>query len=604
MNQRALGGFIVLAAFVLAFGSWALLPALESSETAAARTAGERVERARRLLHRHSPTLSHVELRRAELASLGADLERAGVGDLDGEVDADLFRERYDAITARHESSLRAPGGDPTGQIREGVSGLDSLAEENAAVLGRALAEVNRALGASPQDAEAHRLKAVILYHDGTSQSARAMATRARAEPLRQEIGRLAREALDLTQQTQSGIAAAISAQITALGERERELEAETGVVSARAAELERTIADLESKKAHADASATAARNKLDDLRDRGVDLADPQGGAAYSDEYLALAREYDESFRAAHIAERGDYPQAEIDRSGDYIHGRYVEGGSDANLTVRHGLIHYRDERAVVSARLDGLHTAMTNLRTDKARLEGEKAAHDRRVARAGQRLADIAGRAATLWADLTAVGDEAEQIEAGAAGVLRASASSASQAASHSAAWVRDARDRQNAVSDSSKDRSAFHVRLDDRWIEGYAKAIEADAHLAIAWIQYARFDGLRREADLLDFAGTPLKIAAGAEERRASAATTRDEGIGAVEAAMAALKAAHGGSGQHWTIVAQGAGVEYLLALFGDESRVGDVIETYRTALQGRENEDYVAPLADRLRVLENR
>jgi hypothetical protein len=70
------------------------------------------------------------------------------------------------------------------------------------------------------------------------------------------------------------------------------------------------------------------------------------------------------------------------------------------------------------------------------------------------------------------------------------------------------------------------------------------------------------------------------------------------------MAALQAAHGAVGQHWTIVAQGAGTEYLLALFGDESRVADVIETYRTALQGRENEDYAAPLAARLRVLENR
>ena len=35
-----------------------------------------------------------------------------------------------------------------------------------------------------------------------------------------------------------------------------------------------------------------------------------------------------------------------------------------------------------------------------------------------------------------------------------------------------------------------------------------------------------------------------------------------------------------------------------------RVAGVIETYRIALQGRENEDYAAPLADRLRVLESR
>ena len=582
-----------------------MLPVLESSETANARTAGQHVERARRLLHRHSPIMRHAELRRAELASLSSDLQRAGLEGIDAdataEVDADLFREKYDEITERHEWQLRPRGGN---EIREAAQAWASRTRENAALLGRALAEVNQALSDSPEDAEAHRLKAVIHYHDGIAQAGQAMAMRTGAEPLRHEIARLALEALDLTQQRQSSIEASISRQIAALDQRQRELQAEADEVSARSAELERTVTDLQAQKARADAAAIATRNKLDALRDRGVDLSDPLGGAAYSDQYLALAREYDASFRAAHIAEHGDYPRAEIDRSGDYIKGRYVENGSDTNLTVRHGLIHYRDERAVVSARLGGLRTTIDNLRTDKARLEAEKTAHTTRIARAGKRLTDIAGQASALWADLNDITAEANQIEEAATGVLRASASSASQAAGRSAAWVRDAQDRQNAVSDSSKDRSPFQPRLDDRWIEGYAKALEADAHLAMAWIQYARFDGHRRDADLLDFTESALKIGVRADERRTQSDAAREEGSDAVVAAMTALKAAHGGTGQHWTIVAQGAGVEYLLALFGDESRVAGVIETYRPALQGREDEDYAAPLADRLLVLENR
>ena len=58
------------------------------------------------------------------------------------------------------------------------------------------------------------------------------------------------------------------------------------------------------------------------------------------------------------------------------------------------------------------------------------------------------------------------------------------------------------------------------------------------------------------------------------------------------------------KHWTLTAQAAGTTYLLALFGHEDYVTDVIETYRNAVTGRENDGFAATFVARLAKLENR
>ena len=94
------------------------------------------------------------------------------------------------------------------------------------------------------------------------------------------------------------------------------------------------------------------------------------------------------------------------------------------------------------------------------------------------------------------------------------------------------------------------------------------------------------------------------ANADDELASATEARDAGVELIQHASDTLKKAHRNTERHWTLVAQQADANYLLALFGDDSYVEDAIEAYRNAIKGREDKAYVHRIADRLHRLENR
>ena len=70
------------------------------------------------------------------------------------------------------------------------------------------------------------------------------------------------------------------------------------------------------------------------------------------------------------------------------------------------------------------------------------------------------------------------------------------------------------------------------------------------------------------------------------------------------MNVLESVHGKVERHWTVTAQAAAANDLLALFGQEDYADDALEAYRTAVQGRENQPFVAPFLARINRLENR
>ena len=88
-------------------------------------------------------------------------------------------------------------------------------------------------------------------------------------------------------------------------------------------------------KVADARKRASDANDRLEKLQAEGLNFADPNAAQAFEQGVSALNKEYTEAMRAAHMLEFGGYPKAEIDHSGDFVRGHYVEGGSASDLTV-----------------------------------------------------------------------------------------------------------------------------------------------------------------------------------------------------------------------------------------------------------------------------
>src|SRR3970282_74310 len=103
-----------------------------------------------------------------------------------------------------------------------------------------------------------------------------------------------------------------------------------------------------------------------------------------------------------------------------------------------------------------------------------------------------------------------------------------------------------------------------------------------LARAWIFCDRYSAYSQTAALLsDYAESLALGEADAAAEKEKADNARTAGVDQVKQAMPLLEKAHKDAEKHWTVVAQAAGTEYLLALLGDPAYVTESIESYRKA-----------------------
>ncbi|MCH7591471.1 MAG: hypothetical protein IH989_01655 [Planctomycetes bacterium] len=211
----------------------------------------------------------------------------------------------------------------------------------------------------------------------------------------------------------------------------------------------------------------------------------------------------------------------------------------------------------------------------------------------------------AAEAFAELSQIESDAFTIEEEALNLLDRAAGSAKSAAGYTRQWVSEARRKVQTLSPEARSRSAFDQRGKADWVDAFVAAQEADARLAKAWIHYARYRSASQNAATLTKVSQGLQLVdADAQAEADKAQHAHDVGIAEITQAMTVLKRSHGGAGKHWTLTAQAAGTTYLLALFGHEDYVADAIETYRSAVRGRENESFAATFVARLSKLENR
>ncbi len=614
---------IAVIAFALATGAcglvWYFLPSLQAAQRRADAEASLHLERARRLLHQYSSNVAYQGLLLDQLREVDVDVDISDPAAL-VENAGDDYQERHADLWMAFEPrdwdqdpprAVKPSYGNVAGQIRDGIKGRAVLVAENGKLLKDALEEIEKSDSATSGGAsasthfEAMRLKGVVQYHRGLAERLRANLKRAEADGYRRRLVELANQGVAWdTSKTLVGDSG-IEDQIRGVKEQAAQAEAELNGDRKALAALDATISDLEKSLNAAQSRADQARAAMEKLEREGVDFSDPRGAEIFAERLTAQDSAYREALREVQSLEAGRLPKADIDASGDFLKGRYLENGSAANLTVEHGLAHYRNERIVLGARVEGEQTGLADALSDLSRLEGMRAASLAAQTDATNRIAEAGPLAAEAYEQLNRVESEAQAIEDAALKMLDQSVSASQQAAGAVEEWMSQARDRTQSLSPEAADFSAFKARENDDWIGGHIAVQSADARLAKAWIYYDRFVSASQNADILSLLTQTFGFReADPENERTKAEAARQAGIDEITKAMDVLTKAHPKTEKHWTVVAQAAGTTYLLALFGQNDYLSDAIEGYRNALKGREAEKFTEVLETRLKRLESR
>lgn len=618
MKSQSLVLAAMVGGFVVAGATWFAAPMLASGSRQVSQEAGLHVERARRILHEYNAQVAYGALVRDQLRGIDfdVDIEDTGAIEDDGaKTYEEIHGQLWEAFTPTNWSAnprrASASYGDIVGQVRDGVRTRDDLADENAAILDEALAEANAAIAVSSGEAtgrdyaEAHRLKAVALYHKGLTERLRAVKVRADAEVVRQELLALTRDVVS----TASGRTLTVDSKIDdriaevegAIEEGQaRLLQYETAVAG-----VDAEIAGFESRLLDAKTKAGVAFDEMQRMQNTGVDFTDPAGATVFTNKLMALADAYGIAVREAHIIEFGGYPNAEIDYSGDYIRGRYVQDGSPDNVTMTRGLTHAQQRRSILASKVQREKDGLQGLRDDLTLLDGKKGFYQRMEVAATATIDETGPIANQAYDELNQLEAEAVAIEDLAIGFLDQSVSSSKQAANVAGRWSSDASSALSSISAEAKMNSAMQARSDDQWIVGYNNAQVADAQLAKAAIYLSRYKESTRTASVLATVTGSIDLSeVDVEAERSKAAGAREAGVEAVTEAAAILERAHRTTGRHWTLVAQAATANEVLVQFGLGDYVADALTGYRNAIKGREGEAFSKPFADRIRRLEDR
>jgi chromosome segregation ATPase len=385
--------------------------------------------------------------------------------------------------------------------------------------------------------------------------------------------------------QAVAGVEAKVAEAESRLNERRGELQ-----------KVQDQVDGVQNRLTSAQKRANDANDRLEKLKSDGLNFADPNAGRAFEEQVSAINGEYTAAMREAHMLEFGGYPKAEIDHSGDYVRGHYVEGGSASDLTMDKGLRHFATERDVAAAKVNKETQGLATLRADLDALRQTRSEYELGQAAAKSRIADLTPKAADAYEALNQTASEASAMEEKALGYLDQAAKQFEQTSRLAEQWASEGRQRTQNLSSELKQFSADERRANNRWFAGYTLAQTADARAEKACVFYVR--QLASAKGSLDIAEVDV------DGERAKAAEAKKNGVEEIKLAMAALQKAHRDVGNHWTVAAQAAGITDLLALFGESDYVADAIAGYRNALKGRENEPYVEKFAQRLKELEGR
>jgi hypothetical protein len=616
MKANTLVLMTAAAVSVLTGAGWMVLPALRDAQTVVDAQVSERVERARRLMHRYSAALDYKSLLLGQLRQAEIDVDIADPRALLQTAEPEV-RSRHKTQWELHNTTDWGPEPEPArlddrnlaGQIKNGLETRKSLVNENDRLLDGALQEVNAALairsnGATGQShVEGLRLKSVVLLHKGLRERTRAELRRTEALPL---IRRLREHAADAAAASATANLLAdskIDELIAAMRER---ITAAAGRLEQKRTEragLEDTIRGLEARLADVRNQAAAAREALDRLIQRGIDFSDPDPAQLFARQLNEADRRYRAAVREVHVLQFGDLAGAKIDISDDFVHGRYIPAEPGKEPKTTHGLSHFENERSVLKGDIEREEAALDRLRADSARLEAMKNGYTADQERAIQRRSELRQAANETYEDWNRAESEAFAFEDKALGFLDQSAAAARQAASAADQRVNAARAQTQSLSVTARERSVFTKRAADRWVKGFLAAQEADARLVRAWIFASRYQAASHVAGVLTEVAASLELSElDPSAHREQAEEAQKAGVEAVTQTLEILKKVHGDVDRHWTVTAlEGAAIE-VLAQLGYPGFMTEALEAYRAAVKGREDQPFADGIVSRLNALE--
>lgn len=617
MNERRIAVVTTILVVAVCAGGWMFLPALRDARQRVDADASYHLERARRLLHQYSPTQAYNTIIVDQLRDADIDVDAKDAAAL-AESNGELYQATHTAFWTSFEPrewnqtpprGVRPSYGNLPAQMREGITARNRLSAENQKLLKDAMSELDAALTVENGDAsgrnhaEVNRLRGVLFFHQAEAQRMRAALKRAEAEPYRRQLASLAATTVNLTSAKSLLEKSGIDRQVEAVQQKLESVRTENEKDRKSLAELDGKIKDMEKRLAEARRRIDAARGATEKIVDAGVDFATPNGAAEFESKLTAQSEISQTAQREAHMLETGGLPKAEIDASGDFLKGRYMEGNSATDLTPEFGLTHYRTERAALAAAVERGGQSVSDFESDLARLEGMRKSYQSTQDDAEKQLAECAKSAEETYTDLNRIESEIEVIEDAALKLFDQSASTFQQAAGFNDQWVSDAREHTSSLSPEAKDRSAWGKREGDSWIGAFISAHVADARLAKAWIDLDRFAAHAQTANILAAIAEPLNLKeADPAVEQEKAAQAKAAGLEEINKAVGVLEKAHRSGDRNWTFVAQAAVANDLLSLFGEKEYVAEAVDTYRTALKGRENDASNVSLAARLKRLE--
>lgn len=609
---------VAVLAVGLTGAAWVFLPSTQSGPRRVESQVAAHVERARRLLDRYNAQLAYRALIVNQLRDAQIPVDAKDAGEL-----AEKVGDEYQTIHTAMWTDLKPRDwnsgvgrevkpsyGNLAGQIRDGLTARAKLAKENAGLIEEALKEVEEGLqiqaggAAGAEVPEALRLKGLALFHRGVGEQMSARVKRDELQPLLGELDDLAKEAQQL--KAMQGVLAGskIDEQIQVSGEELGRAQERVAKSKEELGKLDATIRDLEKKIALTQARSKAARAEMDRLRAAGVDFSDPQGADTFANKLNEQDVVYRAALRETQELEVGSLPKAQIDITGDFLKGKYLENG-ERNLTAQPGLRHFQAERAALAAKMDLEQAGVNDIQSDLARLEAGRKPYEDLQAAVAKRLPEIQQEAGKVYDEISRIESEAEASEERGLKALDQSATALQQAAGLIDKWTAEGRESVANLSPEAKDRVAGNSRADDAWISGFITAQVADARMAKAWTFYDRFNAAARIAQVMERVTNQValrEVDISAEQAKSDQAKEAAEKE--VELAMGALEKAHKNTDRNWTLTAQGAGVTYLMVLLGHEDYLADTIEAYRNAVKGRETDRAAEAFVNRLRLLEAR
>ncbi|MGB0714908.1 MAG: hypothetical protein ACPGXK_03465, partial [Phycisphaerae bacterium] len=610
--QKMISGIVLLGALGIAAGSLVLVPSLQNADRAVSSESSRLMERGRWLLHRYQHGLAHKSLMLDSLAAGDVDVD---VEDVDALLDraTDDYQETYEARWADYQPKdyqtvsdasevafiardKSVSVGNLAGTIEKGVSERNALIEQNEALLDEAMRAVDEALAyrsgsSSAQDAaEANRLKGVIYYHKGVVSRHEGRHYREEATLARNDLRMTGLRLQSMLQMNLGGAADSLSEQIKALESKKSELETTLADSRKSLEEVASLASDLEKDAAKAEARAQVLLREMAELREEGVDFSDPDGSAVFEQKMRNLSDEYREVAREAASLMYGHLPKAEIDWSGDYVAGSYVEGGQSDGLTTKLGAVHQAGRRSILESTVASLETAVASMSEDIERLKDTRSDAMARAGIVDEVTRTLKSNAEQLFEQMAELDSLAGGAEDQAIDHFEQAERFFTTAARSTETWVRDGAAKVREMSSEVRPTSGDSLRAEGGWLAGHIQAQRSDTLLGAAWCYASRYRAHQETAQLMeDLAETlGLKDESAAESEDATVA--KENVVASVQDAADALEKAHREAGKHWTFVAQLAAMNDLMALVGFEAYRADALDAYREAINSREQDGY--------------